>query len=538
VKHGHQDALLLGVDVGTGSARAGLFTLDGRLAGRGEERVRTWQTTPHHVEQSTDDIWRAVSAAVRRACADTPPDLVVGIGFDATCSLAALDVHGKPVSISTDGATERNVIVWMDHRAIADAAAINATKHAVLDFVGGVISPEMQTPKLRWVKRELPHTWRRTWRWFDLPDYLTWRATGSDDRSLCSTTCKWTYLGHEDRWDPSYFDAIGLIDLADDGFRKIGSRVRAPGERIGGLTAAAADELGLAIGTPVAASLIDAHAGALGTLGATGHPTPMSGRMAIIAGTSACHLATAPAGTSIPGVWGPYFGALLPGEWLLEAGISASGAFLDHVLRSHAARVTGEDSYAIVEAHLTDLIGCGASESELTHDLHLQPNVLGNRAPLADPTLRGGISGCTLNDDLDDLARWYLAALQSLAYATRHIIEAFTARGRPVDLLIASGGSATNPRWCQIHADALGIPVAVPAEADGVLLGAAMLGGAAAGTHRSLESAMRSMTRLGRVVQPDRNSREFHDRKYRVYRRMIDDQCAYRTLMSDGATSL
>ena len=534
-----KNALLLGVDVGTGSARAGLFTPDGALVGRGEQPIRTWQTTPNHAEQSSDDIWRAICVSVKTALRESGarPDAVVGVGFDATCSLVAIDSAGKPVSVSVDGGDERNVVVWMDHRAVDDAAQINAGRHKVLNYVGGVISPEMQTPKLRWLKRELPRTWQRTALWFDLPDYLTWRATGNEDRSLCSTVCKWTYLGHERQWDAAYFDAIGLKDLTADGFRKIGARVRVPGERIGGLSASAAADLGLIGGVPVAASLIDAHAGALGTLGASGHAAPISRRMAIIAGTSACHLATAPAGTSVPGVWGPYFEALLPGEWLLEAGISASGAFLDHVLRSHPAYHAGDESFATLDARLTEMLGRGTagaplkSEADLTHDLHLQCNVLGNRAPLADPKLGGGVSGWTLREDRDDLARWYLAALQSLAYATRHIVEAFAARGRPVELLIASGGSAGNMRWCQTHADALGIPVAIPEEPDGVLLGSAMLGGAAAGTFDSLPAAMQAMTRLGRVIQPDPRNADFHGRKYRVYRRMIDDQLVYRALM-------
>ena len=122
--------------------------------------------------------------------------------------------------------------------------------------------------------------------------------------------------------------------------------------------------------------------------------------------------------------------------------------------------------------------------------------------------------------------------VKKIQEAGREVLEAFVAQGRPVELLIVSGGSAGNARWCQTHADALGIPVAVPVERDGVLLGSAMLGGAAAGTFGSLPAAMQAMTRLGRVMQPEPRQREFHDRKYRVYRRMIDDQLAYRALMS------
>ena len=78
----------------------------------------------------------------------------------------------------------------MHHRALDQSARINAGKHAVLRCVGGVISPEMQTPKLLWVKENLPQAWKRTAHFFDLPDYLTYRATGDTTRSLCSLVCK------------------------------------------------------------------------------------------------------------------------------------------------------------------------------------------------------------------------------------------------------------------------------------------------------------------------------------------------------------
>lgn len=61
-----------------------------------------------------------------------------------------------------EGPQLRDVIVWMDHRAIAEAEEINTTGHDVLLSVGGTISPEMQIPRLLWLKRHLPQAYRAT----------------------------------------------------------------------------------------------------------------------------------------------------------------------------------------------------------------------------------------------------------------------------------------------------------------------------------------------------------------------------------------
>ena len=280
--------------------------------------------------------------------------------------------------------------------------------------------------------------------------------------------------------------------------------MRVPGERLGGLTPAAAAEFGLSPGIAVATSMIDAHAGALGTLGASGDAAPISKRMAIIAGTSACHLATCRPERSRARRVGTVLRSAVAERWLLEAGISASGAFLDHVLRSHPAYESRPHTFAALEQRLTDLLGRGATVQELTTICicNRTCSAIAHRWPIR--RLRGGVSGWTLRED----------ATISRGGIWRHFRRSHTrpgtssmrspSAGRVVDLLIASGGSALNPRWCQTHADALGIPIAVPHEADGVLLGSAILGSTAAGVHASLDVAMQAMTRLGRIVQPIR----------------------------------
>src|ERR1700748_1044004 len=142
----------IGVDVGTSSTRAGIFDETGNLLAAARHPILIWQEAGDIVEQSSADIWAACVAAVRAAMAEAAiaPALVKGIGFDATCSLVVLDRRGEPLTVSGSGDDRRNVIVWMDHRAIEETRRINETGDDVLRYVGGSISPEMEMPKLSW----------------------------------------------------------------------------------------------------------------------------------------------------------------------------------------------------------------------------------------------------------------------------------------------------------------------------------------------------------------------------------------------------
>lgn len=558
------DAVFLGVDVGTGSARAGVFTIHGRMLAASVRPITMWRPQPEFVEQSSDNIWQSVCAATREALAQagvTDPARVRGVGFDATCSLVALDADGQPVSVSPTGSDAQNVIVWMDHRAVEQAVRINATRHEVLRYVGGVISPEMESPKLLWLKENLPSTWKRATHFFDLPDFLTYRATGDTGRSLCSLVCKWTYLGHEPaehaepgsvgRWSRSYWDTIGLGDLAAEGFRRLGTHVRPMGAPVGqGLSERAAGELGLRAETPVGASMIDAHAGGIGVLGGlrageTLTPESLETRLALIGGTSSCHMAVSREALFVDGVWGPYFSAMVPDLWLTEGGQSATGALIDHVVFTHAAaaeakeeaRGAGISIYEFLNRRLDALAGAKdvAFPAALTRELHVEPDFHGNRSPRADPTLRGMISGLKLSADVDDLARLYLATVQAVAYGTRHIVESLNAKGYRIQTLLACGGGTKNPVFLREHADATGCTVVLPQEPEAVLLGAAMLGAVAARAFPSILDAMGAMGGVGAVIEPAGGAvARYHDAKYAVFQRLYDDQMSYRRTM-EGA---
>ncbi len=515
----------IGIDVGTGSARAGVFDVEGRILGSDKCPITLFREVGHRVEQSSGEIWNAVAASVRGAmtAAGVAANEVGGIGFDATCSLVVLGEGGTPLPVGDADQLERNIIVWMDHRALDQAERINATGHRVLDYVGGRISPEMETPKLLWLKEHRPEVFAAAWQFMDLTDFLTWRATGDLSRSICTVTCKWTYMGHEARWDPSYFKTVGLGELADEGFARIGTNVVDPGTALGnGLTEDAAAALGLLPGTPVAAGLIDAHAGGIGSVGVDDGATS---NLAYVFGTSSCTMTTTDTPVFVPGVWGPYYSAMVPGMWLNEGGQSAAGAAIDQLLDFHPYAAEAREHAAAAGKGLPEWLAKRATGrlttlseiGPLMGKVLVVPEFLGNRAPFADPNTRAVIAGLGMERDEDNLIALYLAGLCGIGYGLRQIVEAQAEAGAHVKRIVISGGAGRSPLIRQILADTTGLSVVGPATEEPVLLGAAILGTVAGGAFASIEDAMASMSSVDDVFGPSADMDSFHARRFELH---------------------
>ena len=507
---------VIGVDVGTGSARAGIFDLSGNMIGRAKRDIQLYNEEPDYYEQSGDEIWNAVCESVKESLirSKVNPGDVLSIGFDATCSLVAVGESGQGLSVGLHGDPNRNIIVWMDHRALAQTDQINSGGHAVLDFVGKKISPEMETPKLLWLKENIPNTYENAAYFFDLTDFLTWKATGSDIRSSCTTACKWTYLAHEMRWDANYFKKIGLQELAERSFRQIGQVILSPGEPIGqGLTEDAAAQLGLTVGTAVPAGLIDAHAGGVGTVGARSQDIDSSAEttMAYVFGTSACTMTTTTNMTLVPGVWGPYFNAMVPDKWLLEAGQSAAGAAIDHLVKLSPAydraRELAEAEQKGVTQWLSDQVKLKYGDSlsdaaKLAGSIKVVPEFLGNRAPFADPDAKALICGLGMDTSIDGLLSLYVAGILGLGYGLKQILSAQQKAGVKIARIAISGGAGKDPLIRQLIADSTAYPVVTPKSEEPVLLGSAILAATAGGAYAGLEAAMSHMSAFDEVYQP------------------------------------
>lgn len=523
-----REQYLVGVDVGTGSARAGVFTRDGNLLGSDKRAIAVYRSSGSIAEQSSTEIWVAVAAAVRGAVASASVDSeeIAGVGFDATCSLVVLGEGGAPLPVGSSKNPDRDTILWMDHRAVEQAEHINNIGHKVLDYVGGRISPEMETPKLLWLKENRPDVFRSAWQFFDLADFLTWRATGDLARSNCTVTCKWTYLAHEQGWDPTYFKAIGLEELAQEEFARIGTRIVEPGTPLrGGLSVAAALELGLMSGTPVAAGLIDAHAGGIGSVGAQ-EGGGAAANLAYVFGTSSCTMTTTHDPVFVPGVWGPYYSAMVPGTWLNEGGQSAAGAAIEHLIDLHPFAIEARQRAEKFGLLLPDWLSREAQARlgdlgdlvDLAGEVHIVPEFLGNRAPHADPNTRAAILGIGMERDLESLISLYIAGLCGIGYGLRQIVEAQARSGVGIERIVVSGGAGRSDLVRQLLADTTGLEVVAPTTDEPVLLGSAILASVAAGMYPGIPAAMAKMSSFTARYQPIGGAtRTVHDRRFRIF---------------------
>ncbi|KAA2244333.1 FGGY-family carbohydrate kinase [Salinarimonas soli] len=505
------EPLLVGVDVGTLSARAGLFDGRGRMLHAASAGFELLRPAENQAAYRMDDIWAAVGEAVRLCLGETPgaAGRVAALAFDATSSLALRTDGARPLAGGAD------VLCWMDHRGEPEAEEISRSGDRLLAYTGGTMSPEIHLPKLLWLKRHDPAAWARVLAARDLCDELAFRATGTDRHSLCGLACKWPYLPADAQpWRGELLDRLGLHDLLDRALPDGGHPV---GAVHGRLSPEGARALGLAPGLPVAVGLIDAEAGTLGVLG-----RDFRGRTneicALIGGTSSSYMAFARDERAIPGVWGPFKDAVFPGYWLHEAGQSLTGAALDAVLAHHPAgpRTPSRDGHAAAAAAV--LARLDAEGPAFAARRHIVPDWLGNRSPLGDGAVRALVTGVGEDASERSFHEAYYATARAIVLQARHIVEHLNAHGYAIRRVALSGGHLRNPLLVRLYQDALGFEAVVSRTPEPVLLGTAMTAAVAAGHYPDLFAAVDAMAPEQEVLEPDPAWAEPHALAYSIYR--------------------
>ena len=489
--------LLLGLDVGTQSLRAALVDQHGRPVAYGVAPIETTYPRPTWAEQDPAEWWSAAGTAVGAALEQggVGPKDVAAIGLDCTaCTVVACEADGQPL---------RPALLWMDQRAFREADEISATGHPILRYVSGRVSPEWMLPKALWLKRNEPETYHRAGRIVECTDWMMFRLTGEWTLSLNHVAVKWNYARPDGGWPIELHRAVDLGDLHE----KWPEAIVPLGGGAARLSPAAATALGLSAGIPVAQGGIDAYLGMLG-LGAT-----QDGDVAVIVGSSTCHLAQSRDGVFGSGAAGCYPDATVEGLYTLEAGQTATGSILDWFRRHFAGNEQREAERRGVPVFQV-LDERAAAVPPGSEGLVVRDDWQGNRSPYKDPSARGAIAGLSLAHGSGHVFR---AVYEATACGTRHILEDAAAHGLRVERIFLGGGGAKSAVWLQIHADILQKPVHLARETEACALGSALAAAVAAGIYPDFDAAARAMVAIERVVEPNPANAGVYDDLFRRY---------------------
>jgi len=476
-------AFVIGIDGGTESLRAFVFDLEGRQRGSAATPYATDFPRPGWAEQNPADWWAALGASVKGALSEAgiAGQDVLALALDTTsCSVVALDGDGQPV---------RPAMIWMDVRAAQEAGAVAATHDPALRVNGagaGPVSAEWMLPKALWIERNQPEIFERATFIGEYQDYMTFHLTGYWAGSLNNMSMRWHHQTDHGGAPVSLLKALGLDALLDKWPRTI----VAPGDVIGGLTAAAAAHLGLPHDLPVVQGGADAFIGMIGL----GVSEP--GEMALITGSSHLQLGVAAAPIHRAGVWGTYMDAVYPGKPIIEGGQTSTGSIIAWFKRHFAESWSFDDLNAAAAA-----LPAGA-EGLIVLD-HFQ----GNRTPYTDAYARGAITGLSLKHTP---AHMYRAIVEGICLGTRQVVDSF-GEAFGAKRIVVAGGATKSPLWLQIHADTLGVPIELTEVPDAPALGSAILAAHGAGRFATIEEGCRAMVRTKTLVEPRAKQAAIYD---------------------------
>ena len=237
-------------------------------------------------------------------------------------------------------------------------------------------------------------------------------------------------------------------------------------------------------------------------LGAT-----QDGDVAVIVGSSTCHLAQSRQGVFGSGASGCFPDATVEGLYTIEAGQTATGSILDWYRRHFAGsqeREAHERGLGIFQV----LDEQAAAVPPGAEGLVVRDDWQGNRSPYKNPQARGAIAGLSLAHGPGHVVR---AIYEATACGTRHILDDASGHGLKDERIFWGGGGAKSTLWLQIHADILKKPVHLARESEACALGAAMAAAVAAGIYTDFDDAARAMVAIERVVEPDPANAQLYD---------------------------
>lgn len=479
--------LYLTVDVGTGSVRSALVDTRGEVLAIASREHQ--QNVPRHgwSEQRPADWWLGAQETIRQVLSEVP---------DAAQRVAAVCACGQmhaTVLIDDDGALMLDAVpLWNDKRTATQVAAFQQG-HPGSDYLKHTANPA--TPawpgfKLQWIKQHQPAAYERASTVFMSKDYVNFQLTGERACDWSDASTSFLMEPTTRTWSAAMLDTMG-IDAT-----KLPT-IRSPLDILGTVTSKAAEATGLRAGTPVLVGGADYPVSILGSgviePGAASDITGTSSIITVIADTPMLHPEVSNVATT-EGLWGRFM--------LLDSGGDATRwarrAFHDNTL-----------GY--------DVIAERAAEAPVGSEaLFFLPYLTGERFG-EHANSRAQFFGISAKHGLSHLHR---AVLEGVAFGVRRHIGILVSAGARVDRIVAASGGAKAALWLQIKASLYNVPVLVPAQVEGGVLGCAMLAATAMGQFPRLADAAAAFVRYEREVLPDPRATEIYDRMFPLFEKL------------------
>jgi xylulokinase len=488
---------ILAHDTGTGGDKAVLTDLQGRVIHSAYQPYAVNYPQPGWAEQDPEELWRALAATTRQVIEGSGigPDQILGVGISAQMfNLLPVDEQCRPLT---------PMLSWLDVRSVAQADRLmqGDTPAFLFKHTGNIPTAKDIIPKILWLKEERPEIWRRVAWLLDCKEYMIYRLTGVVATDWHGASVYFLFDPHKKEWSRPACERLGIpLEMLPPAYPCT--------QVIGEVTALAAEETGLAPGTPVVICAGDV------AVAQSGSGANAAGKAHLCVGTATW--VGLSSSTFLNDPEKPFWALshIDPKKWIIAGEMETGGGalmwFRDSFCQEEARQAAQEgiSTYQLL-SRMAESVEPGADR------LLFAPWLSGERAPVLDHYARGAFIGLSLGHTKSHLAR---AVMEGVAYHIRWICEALEKLGLTIGQINAIGGGSTSPTWTQIISDITGRALHIvehPLEAGA--MGAALTVAVGMGVYPDMDS-IDELIGISHVVEPRAEFAGRYEELYEQYR--------------------